>query len=121
VSLSSIRLRHLSFFSTCLLTLSSGSFDSPFIPGSQVSIPQLRQNAPVSLSSPAWHRASVSSRCHPLIISIESTDIHFSKEEDKKPHINIVVIGHVDSGKSTTTGRKHSRSSRLYTLTRLQT
>lgn len=23
-------------------------------------------------------------------------------------HINVVVIGHVDSGKSTTTGRKHT-------------
>lgn len=26
----------------------------------------------------------------------------------EKTHINVVVIGHVDSGKSTTTGRKHS-------------
>lgn len=28
-------------------------------------------------------------------------------------HINVVVIGHVDSGKSTTTGRKPSLSERL--------
>jgi translation elongation factor EF-Tu-like GTPase len=28
----------------------------------------------------------------------------------EKNHINIVVIGHVDSGKSTTTGRKHPSS-----------
>jgi GTPase len=26
----------------------------------------------------------------------------------EKTHINVVVIGHVDSGKSTTTGRKRS-------------
>jgi len=26
------------------------------------------------------------------------------KKEDGKPHISLVVIGHVDSGKSTTTG-----------------
>jgi translation elongation factor EF-1alpha len=31
--------------------------------------------------------------------------MHRSKE---KMHINVVVIGHVDSGKSTTTGRKHT-------------
>lgn len=29
--------------------------------------------------------------------------MHYSKED--KTHINIVVIGHVDSGKSTTTGK----------------
>lgn len=32
-----------------------------------------------------------------------NADWHRSKE---KTHINVVVIGHVDSGKSTTTGRK---------------
>lgn len=28
------------------------------------------------------------------------------KDSKEKMHINVVVIGHVDSGKSTTTGRK---------------
>lgn len=35
--------------------------------------------------------------------SEQSTNASRSKE---KTHINVVVIGHVDSGKSTTTGRK---------------
>lgn len=37
-----------------------------------------------------------------------SSDKSCSKE---KSHINVVVIGHVDSGKSTTTGRKYTRTS----------
>ena len=36
---------------------------------------------------------------------IKFTNRVYSKE---KTHINVVVIGHVDSGKSTTTGRKPS-------------
>lgn len=45
------------------------------------------------------------------IIAIEDTmaDSGFPCSKDKT-HINIVVIGHVDSGKSTTTGRKHTPS-----------
>jgi Elongation factor Tu GTP binding domain len=43
------------------------------------------------------------------------TDFGSSKEEDKKPHINIVVIGHVDSGKSTTTGRKLASTASFHT------
>jgi len=35
----------------------------------------------------------------------------------EKAHINVVVIGHVDSGKSTTTGRKLSSYSLLFYIT----
>ncbi len=44
------------------------------------------------------------------------TGLHITTQEQQltavhskdKVHINVVVIGHVDSGKSTTTGRKSS-------------
>lgn len=36
---------------------------------------------------------------------MDTDDDLFANSRDDKTHINIVVIGHVDSGKSTTTGK----------------
>lgn len=57
----------------------------------------------------ARHELNASAH-EPTIIDPLLTTV-FSKE---KTHINVVVIGHVDSGKSTTTGRKRCTSSRVY-------
>ena len=56
----------------------------------------MTQKAPASHCGRIHSRAASILSEHPLTAS-------FSKE---KTHINVVVIGHVDSGKSTTTGRK---------------
>ena len=35
------------------------------------------------------------------------------KENSEKPHLGIVIVGHVDAGKSTTTGQKKPTMKRL--------
>lgn len=72
---------------------------------------QLKSRTPASTSSQTkpktsqvQHRQHGVRKCCEPTISREQTLTATSKE---KIHINVVVIGHVDSGKSTTTGRKH--------------
>ena len=50
------------------------------------------------------HKPQTWGTVHSTIITRAQSLTTNSKE---KAHINVVVIGHVDSGKSTTTGRKH--------------